>query len=300
MPHFAVVTNCTNKKRFAPEPRQMARTMARSDISGLSQEWSSRRMGANTVAARDLYSGRSFKIAEKAARHCDAELFAVSAGYGLVSADDQIPAYSVTVSGDSEDNVLAMAGGAKSSSWWKALPPLRSTIADLSKADLVMMALPAEYLFMIEDELELLKRSMRGTLLIFACPGAARRLRPSLAENVMPYDNALEGSDSPIRGTGTDAAQRRLLHFVTHVATSIAGDISLDAAKGAVSAFTRSCAASRRRLGRPAEDKEILDLIRKAKATGLSSWTASLRYLRTIEGLACSQSRFQTLFQSLQ
>lgn len=296
----AVVTNCTSKKRFAAAPRQMARTMERSDVRGLSRDWCSRRMDEGAVAARDLYQGRSFKIAERSAEQAGASLFAVSAGYGLISADDLIPPYSVTVSGDSEDNVLTMAGGAKASAWWEALEPLTSTIANLAEFDLVMLALPAAYLLMIESELESLRHTMRGTLLIFACPGSAQQLRPELAANVMPYGNSLESSGSPIRGTGADAAQRRLFHFTSNLAPALGAEFSLSEARQAVEGFAQALLAPARQPGRSVSDSDVLDLISRLRADGVTSWTAALRNLRSVRGIACSQARFQALFQSVQ
>lgn len=294
----AVITNCTSKKRFAPDSRLRARTLPPCSVDGLSREWTSRRMEANAVPARDLYAGRSFSLAKRAAHHCRASLFAVSAGYGLISADDEIPSYSVTVSGDSEDNVLTIAGGAKSSSWWKALPPMRLSIADMADMDLIMVALPAEYLAMIEEDLEELRRSMCGTLLIFACPGAARRLSDGLAKHVMPYGDALEGSESPVRGTGTDAAQRRLLHFATHLAPANMVRTSLEMARRSVAAFAEATAHRERKVGRPASDDEIIAIIGQIRSIKIKSWTAALRHVRSERGIACSQSRFQALFQS--
>ena len=299
MPRSVVVTNCTSKKRFAPRPRQMARTMERSDVSGLSREWCARRMDAGTVAVRDLYQGRSFKMAERAATQFGADLFVVSAGYGLIAADDLIPPYSVTVSGDSEDNVLAMAGGARASAWWQSLEPLTSTFSDLAEIDVVMVALPAEYLVMIEAELERLKRSMRGVLLIFASPGAAQRLSPDVAASVMPYGSALESDISPMRGTGTDAAQRRLLYFTTHLAPNLAAQFSLCEAKQAVGTFAQTMLQPSRLPGRTVSDAEVRDLIFHLRSDGITSWTAALRHLRSERGMACSQSRFQSLFHNV-
>lgn len=299
MSSSAVVTNCTSKKRFAPKPRQMARTMERSDVSGLSREWCARRMDAGTVAVRDLYQGRSFKMAERAATQLGADLFVVSAGYGLIAAHDLIPPYSVTVSGDSEDNVLAMAGGAKASAWWRSLEPLTSTVSDLAEIDVVMVALPAEYLLMVEAELEQLKHSMRGVLLIFASPGAAQRLRPDVAASVMPYGNALESDLSPLRGTGTDAAQRRLLHFTTCLAPNLDTNFSLCEAKQAVEAFAQTMLRPTRLPGRAVSDAEVLNLISRLRSDGITSWTAALRHLRSDRGMACSQSRFQSLFHDV-
>lgn len=300
MPGSAVLTNCTSSKRFDPAPRQMARTMKRSDVRGLSREWSARRLDAERVPVHDLYLGRSFKIAQRAADRAGSSLYTVSAGYGLLEADDRIPSYSVTVSGESEDNVLTMAGGAKAKAWWRELDPLKSTVADLAGFAVVMIALPAEYLLMIEEDLCGLKRSMRGELLIFACPGVANRLRPDLADSVLPYGNSLECADSPVRGTGTDAAQRRLLHFTTHVAPQLAPCFSHADAKRAVDTFARTLLQPTRKPGRAVSDREVVELISALASRGVTSWTAALRHLRSVEGMACSQDRFQSLFRSVQ
>lgn len=300
MPSSAILTNCTSSKSFDPAPRQMARTMECSDIRGLSREWSTRRLDAERVPVRDLYQGRSFKIAQRAADWAGSSLYTVSAGYGVLKADDRIPPYSITISGESEDNILIKAGGAKAAAWWRELEPLKSIVADLADFAVVMIALPAEYLLMIEEEICGLKRSMSGELLIFACPGVANRLRPNVAESVLPYGKSLECADSPVRGTGTDAAQRRLLHFTTHLAPQLAPSFSHADAKQAVETFAKTLLQPTRKPGRAVSDQEVVELISSLASRGVTSRTAALRHLRSVEGVACSQERFQSLFRSVQ
>lgn len=64
-------------------------------------------MSANErIPAGKLYQGRAFREAELAARALSAEIYILSAGLGLVSQLDDVPAYSLTVA-NGADNILA-------------------------------------------------------------------------------------------------------------------------------------------------------------------------------------------------
>ena len=74
--------------------------------SHVSATWRNWLREANpSVAAKRLYAGRGFAEATLAAECCHADLWIVSAGLGLVHGEEEVPAYDLTLSAESESSI---------------------------------------------------------------------------------------------------------------------------------------------------------------------------------------------------
>jgi hypothetical protein len=216
-----VLTSCTNRKRTKATVRLTAQDLSRKPLAEVAADWGCRlREAVERVQAVRLYCGRSFREAERASTN--GSLFIVSAGLGIISAETEVPSYSLTISNGSEDNVLRrVVDAAQPSDWWTHVQrhsPFGRTLAAIAsgRSDLMLIALPAPYLKMIDSELEGLPRNARRRLRIFT------RLEPiavaaGLRAQIMPYDARLDGEGSEVPGTQGDFAQRAARHFVEHV-----------------------------------------------------------------------------------
>ena len=118
-----------------------------------------------------------------------------------------------------------------------------------------------------------------------------------LAPNVMPYDDRLDGPNSPVRGTRSDFPQRAARHFVKILASMDGNSAShhVDAVTAELEHMRPPAKHNRRRLS----DEEI-------RATIQSHWdvvdgqsSTMLRHLRDKLGVACEQSRFAELFRQI-
>src|SRR5207248_2963741 len=152
MPAALIVTTCSNRKRIAPLHGLRARDLAVGTPHEVADSWASRLAHAKAAAqAKELYCGRNFAEARNTARDLRAPLYVVSAGLGLVSAEDVIPSYALTVSPGSPDSIHArISPGCSAQEWWdlgaSRSPFSRNVLSTLlspkTSEGLVLVALP--------------------------------------------------------------------------------------------------------------------------------------------------------------
>jgi hypothetical protein len=227
----------------------------------------------------------------------------ISAGLGAVMDDDRVPPYGLSVTSRTADCVFSrITEPVGLRDWWAAISarspfgrPLAEIIASSEGA--VIVALSQTYLLMIEGDLAGLPRADLGRLRILT--RAPRDcIAKSLRDQLMPYDNRLDGPDSPNRGTLADFASRAAHHFARHV---VAGDPggSVEAHRAAVRLAVASWRAPLSFDRVRQDDDTIIEVIRAQwdRANGQSS--KLLRILRDELNIACEQGRFVMLMNKL-
>ncbi|MDR6846953.1 hypothetical protein [Sphingomonas sp. BE137] len=295
-----VITTCTNRKRKPVSDRLHVSALPQAKIADLATDWASRLSAAPAVfAASEIYGGRAFQEAVLAAEILDAQLMVVSAGLGLVFGNERVPPYSCTVLIDAPDSVGArVLGDFSIGRWWQALSavsPYRQSLHDVAEVHrgLICAALSDNYIGMIADDLLSLPDEVRGRLRLFTrapLVKVASDLRPF----VMPYDDRLDGLDSPIRGTRSDFAGRALHHFAEYIVREDDGRSATDHADAVADALAGWCMAARFDRLR-LDDAAVLDLIREHWDTERGSTARLLRRFRDDLGIACEQGRFADL-----
>src|SRR4051812_30887952 len=98
---------CSKRKRAAADPMLVARDLQAGEVAEVAADWG-RRLGSGgaTIKAGDLYAGRGFSEATRAAAYLGARLNIVSAGLGLIDAQTLGPSYSLTTAPRDPDNIL--------------------------------------------------------------------------------------------------------------------------------------------------------------------------------------------------
>ena len=299
---ISVLTSCSKRKAFAPEVALTARNLAVAALEDLCAEWSRRRLASDkTVPAAELYQGRAALEAKRAATEGAGDLFFISAGHGLVPSSQPVPSYSLTVAPGTEDSIQSRLRSKKEwnpALWWARLHRESATpIADIirnRKDQLFVLALPAPYLTLIcEDLTSLDDASIRRVRIVSA--GDANLLPPRVANAVLPYDERLDGPDSPLPGTKSDFAQRASAHFVS-LARASAGsphERHCQMVSDALSALRKPEVPRRQRR----TDNEIVSAILTLWKAEQGQSSRILRALRRNEGLACEQGRFRALYR---
>lgn len=293
----ALVTNCTNRKALAPSVA--ARAVRARTLSAFLTEWQTKISRAPAeMHARDLYLGRGFQEAKRAWRKAqelgEADLYVASAGLGIITANDKVPSYSITVSRQGKDSVVSRLGIADATDWWTGLTARRrGLLARCADADLIIVALSSPYLHMMRHELAAIGTAAPKRLRIIARndPGAEA---PVLSRFWIPYDTRLNGAKSPYAGAESDFAQRALRHFVENIlAKSPRGSFSSHAESVALAlaGMSRPRRVKRLRL----DDDAIVRLMRKIGASVGAG--RMLRILRDEHNVACEQTRCSTLFK---
>lgn len=297
-----VITSCTSRKRKVGAVLQLESAYVTDSLSNLAHHWKQQVQTvreSDLLAARNLYAGRSISEAKQTADELSSPLYIVSAGHGVLRADELVPAYDVTVS-PAPDNRLhccLLRLGKSPADWWQALikafGPERS-LAELitgSTHATILLAVPSVYLQLLEPDLICLSDvDIQRLRVLTSCHGATR-LAPRLRNLVIPYDERLEGLPT-YAGTRSDFPQRALRHFTTVLRGH---ELSLESAREqvlqAMAALQKPVLPERQRK----TDDDIVMLLRQNWERLQGSSTALLRYLRDDALIACEQSRFRTL-----
>lgn len=302
-----MLTNCTSRKRTTKPTGPAVRfsSLSRQEfgsIESLALRWH-REVGrvASTVHASDLYMGRSVSEAQKAAADMQAELMFVSAGLGLVSANDHVPNYDLTVaSGQNSLAPVLNRLSLSSAAWWAALRVARKTpnsiidlLADCAVTK-IFVALPSSYMEMIEGDLRACPTESANKLRIFTSTRGIAYVPERLRPFVMPYDERLEGTE--YAGTRSDFPQRALRHFVKELR---AQRLSAAKAQQAVQHALEPLVAPMLPARTKATDEMIVALLRRHWKKHSGSSTRLLRVLRDELLIACEQSRFRRLWHSV-
>lgn len=295
-----VITACTNRKRKPVSDSLRMGILPQADLDGLARQWSRRLAAAPTrFRGEDLYGGRGFREAVTAAELLDAKLLVVSAGLGLIEISASVPAYACTVLADAPDSVRTRVTGSFSvGGWWEALCQLspfaiamRDAVEDTQGP--ICAALSDAYIEMIAGDLLALPAEMLSRLRL--CTRAPLdRIPAALRPFVMPYDDRLDGPDSPNRGTRSDFAGRALRHFAELTKGDPPGRGAAEhavAVAGALRGWRMPARVDRVRH----DDAALLDLIRAHWNAERGSSSRLLRRFRDDLGIACEQSRFADL-----
>lgn len=294
-----VVTNCTSRKRSAPGPDLRLGSLDPGSAEGVAEAWAARlRTQAPVGRAADLYCGRGFSEAKRAAASLGASLLVASAGLGLIDSAAQVPSYEATVSPGAPDSVRALLTDGTTGDWWTALcaaSPFSVALDDFD-GSLLLVAVSSAYFEMMRPGLERWAlRNPDGLRLFLRIDPASipEVLRPCL----MPYDSRLN-DPAGCPGTESDFVQRALADFAGHILdrnglSTCSGDAER------VRARLAPWRIPDRPVRNAATDAQISDLI-------LVHWESvggrsgrMLRKLRDDLGVACEQGRFKTLFHKV-
>jgi hypothetical protein len=297
-----IVTNCTSRKLHSDGVALGDLALNFSSVEALAGAWRKALLAAGPrYVASSLYGGRSFREAELVAESLEAPLYVVSAGLGLTSAEELVPAYDLTVSGTGPTVLPVLRDlGLPPSHWWASLnesldkpAPIAALLRSQPKAT-AYVAMPSTYLGLIGDELAALPKSDQARLRIFSSPAWQRDAPAALAKLTLPYDERLETTE--FSGTRNDFPQRALRHFIQ---TLQGNALTLAEGRSAVEAVMSRHALRVLPERQKRTDDEIRALLRRHWQTNNGSGDRLLRVLRDDLQIKCEQSRFRNLWQSV-
>ncbi len=291
-----IVTSCTQRKA-ARDRVNLAQLPEATSLLRLAKTW--RRVVGEAYAntpAKSLYQGRSIVDTATVAAILNTSWYVVSAGLGLVRADQAVPAYECTVAAGSDLHRRLRALECSTARWWNALThrqpaPLCRVIAKVP----TLLALPSSYLRMVQDDLAQVTPARARYLRIFTSAAGVQCVPDHLKGCVMPYDERLE-SVRGFAGTQSDFAQRALRHFVEVLQATL---MPLEEARAAVSASLAHRRRRPRSTGQRMTDDEIRQVLTAQWTRHSGSSTKLLRYLRDEARISCEQKRFSRLWQEL-
>ena len=295
-----LITNCTNRKRLKPSEKLDAATLGPGTLLQVAQEWRTRvSQSFEQHAAKRLYCGRSFSESVSASVRLDAQLWIVSAGMGLISVDDLIPAYNLSVSNASCSPGSHMDDSWDCRLWWMEVNKIWSPERSISRlvaenpTSLAIVALSGPYLEMVRGDLQDISPTELNRVRLIVHP-ANRQTLPTFDRYMMPYDERLDGQDSCFRGTRSDFVARSAHHFCSLLDNNCRRDV--DDHRNLVEQSLSLLQHPERIRRDQRTDDEIVQLIIRNwdEANGKSG--RMLRILRDKEVVACEQGRFKRLF----
>lgn len=296
-----ILTNCTGRKRAAPEARLTARSLGVGSHREVACEWAGRlRVVGSGVWAAELYCGRSVTETFSAARSIGADVAFISAGHGLVEQNEKIPPYSLTASLGHLDSVGSrITEPYEPASWWDALARAQGKDRPLARfiesrgASLVLVAMPASYLAMVTPDFAALTPRILKTIRVVG-PRHQEELPGCLQSSWLPYDARLDSAETGCNGTASDFPHRALRHFAEHILSTHRHAGSERHAEEVTSALAQYRPYVRSSGQRMSDDEVISAIVTLWKKHG-GRRAAILRELRSVRRIACEQSRFRLL-----
>ncbi len=297
-----IITSCTNRKTIAASDELCARNLAAGNMDTVVAAWAPKvKCAAKVRIARDMYCGRAFIEAKTSQLTLGAEMWIISAGLGLIKSDSMIASYNLTASKSVKDCISNIAEDFSPNEWWSKLLSAFGQVSvneslTNNNFDRIFAALPEGYLKLIEADLLKLSDRHLKKIRIFG-PRNIEKFEERLQKQIMPYDDRLEGPNSPLPGTRIDFAQRALRHFVEQISDRI--DQSTEEDYANVLRALEPLKQPRKIKRTSKSDKEICELILGfwEKSDGKSG--KALRILRDECQIACEQGRFAALFRSV-
>jgi hypothetical protein len=288
-----LVAACAQRKRATPPDQLRLSTINGAPTDRLS-EWQRRlaAVEAPLVPAESLYVGdhwhavlEAFRIVQRYTPKV--KLWVISAGYGLIPAQQMVKPYSATFAAGKPDSVWRGPAdgprGAGLKDWWRGLAN-GVVLSDLvTRSGAVVVAAGAGYIEALEDDVAAAVESGQGRVSVIS---AGSRNVPGLLPVTSSFRTYVGGTDSATnaRVLALLAAECASHGFRSH---EMAEHLNKVGAKlDSVPRIT----------GRKASDREIQRQIRTLRhREPLLSRTAALRELRR-RGTACEQGRFAELW----
>ena len=296
-----LITSCSNRKSGSPDDRLTPNDVPRGSLSDVSKAWIQKlKSHKNRVTVEELYSGRGAYEAKLCAKILNANHWIVSAGLGLVHSNENVPLYDLTVSGNNNSNIKNKITDINftTEQWWHELSKRRRpkrTISSLVKStrSIIILAIPSNYFKMLSNDLATLNNSQLRRLRII---GPVKSNIPQrFHEFLLPYDDRLDGPNSPIPGTRSDFPQRSAHHFAKFIwpnAKSHRIESHSELVRESLRNFKYPISHKRKKMS----DEEIIKIILRQWKNAEGQSGRMIRILRDDKQIACEQNRFKSLF----
>jgi len=304
MSRILIITPCSDRKYgFTPEHMRAA-SLPFGSLPSVANEWAVRvKESIPTNAARDVYAGRSFVELKAAQSLVSADLVIISAGLGIVRGQQKIPNYGITVSRSASDSIFKkIEGKAQSTEWWSHLQKTMGAKFDLNSIDfgaydLVLMIMSKNYAKMVSGDLSLMSEDVIKKLRVFGV-GINSLMPLKLRDNILSYDQRLNGPDYDHLGTMTDLSARCLLDFCKQMQGNSEIGRGLQYDKEFVEGRLNGMRYPEVFHRKVCTDDEVKLFILEHWDTNKGNVNKTLRLLRD-KGFACEQTRFANLFRSV-
>jgi hypothetical protein len=313
------LSTCTNTKRVRPDDTCLLDNCHCANYTYSIKEWVRRLHEAVTprYPARTLYQGSHWKetlqcISTAEGLGFEAELWVLSAGWGLIPVDLPICSYGATFSsGENSIHNLSwpedLTPRDRARAWWQGLHKYRKALAQWSIPELservgghckalFLFVLSREYFLAVEPDLmELIGRGSDVAVVSAGLYSDISNANPMMRDHVLPVSDKFKQAENYLNHTNVSLNARLANWLIRKFPGEI--DTGSRALSETVAAFGDSLPEMARRRVETMTDDEVLHFIAEHFDAGRSSATQLLRVLRHREGQSCEQKRFGRLFR---
>lgn len=290
-----VLASCTQAKRGEPSERcLMRRHRDVGTAAAVVRPWRrSTAMGRMRTRARHLYKGAYWHAVQSLREQTGSNVYVVSAGFGLVRDEQELPAYSATFTPGHRDSVPGARTLQGRRAWWTLLGGSSGLDALDLEREALLVVLPDVYLRIVEEDLaRLVSRFGPEKVAIFG-PRRRQHLQVALSEAWLGIESRM------VRELGTNVSALAPAAAARCV-PAMGERIDHDGCRALLSQLVPDGAPAlypnRRRCS---EDEVRLWLSESLASSGSpTSATAALRAFRQ-QGLAFEQKRFHRLFHDV-
>lgn len=288
-----IITTCT-KKKMSTSFAYLRPNETFSNQKDLSEHWKNLLSSCpehKKVSASDLYRGRGFKRAVKILNEDFSKLHIISAGLGLVSANDKLVPYNLTTSIGTDNHVKNHLPTSRFDvvEWWDSIT--QKSLHELieSSQNIFIIACSRAYLEMILNDL--LQLSPEGRSRIRIVGNELEQVSDyELFEYVMPYDIRLNSIDSAYRGSKIDFAQRAA-HHLYNVIQKYPDKTSLEHQQIVFEYMESLGNLEDVKRNESVSNEDLRDILIKEWKTSFGRPYRLLQLVRQKYGFSCSESR---------
>jgi len=303
---IAIITNCSKRKKQKAQQSLMAMNLKKDSIEHVSNEWSEKVKAStrHTLVARDQYVGRSFKEVKKIEQIQNFDWHIISAGLGLISSENEIPSYDLTISSGSSNSIVQKFNcNSGICDWWKKINekfnhesfPIAKLI-NKNKDTLFLFSLTKSYFNLISSEFSKIKDKSKIRLFGFR---DSNNLDLSVKNYFLPYDSSIfDGPDSENNGIKNDYPRRVMRHYVEKILSQI-NRPNLEQESKLVEEYLSNKTPQKILKNKKYSDAFIIEKIKDYKREAYPTHRILLKHFRHDLNIACEESRFKTLFREV-
>ena len=304
---------CTATKRFLPTGNVLLREVGGSSIPERFSHWTERIQRSRAVVrpALETYSGGHWSVVRslddsRQKHEGTSRLWIVSAGYGLISAADEIIPYGATFAPNQPDSVSSSSDPSHTESsvaWWQLLakwrPPNLQPSAPRSVAEVVLLYPQATNLLVLPpDYFRALSEDLRRSIHLLADPqkliilSSDEKSCAELPNNTIRLDARLQVHLGGARSSLGIRTARAILQKL------VGRSVRLDSAREVVAELVCRHGVATIYDRKPVADGQVVQFVSDELSRNHSlSFTQGLRRFRDA-GFACEMKRFRRLFSA--
>lgn len=296
-----IIAPCSSKKQVSITPELETYSIQANDLEEFSEKWVVRvHQAKDTYKSTDVYAGVGVSASKSAAVILNAELQFLSAGMSLINSSKLIPGYNLTISNQGPTPFTQVKKAGTPQNWWNSLnkafgytTPLINIIRE--HIGPVYLALPSNYLIMIEDELT--KAIQESPKKIRVITSSKIDINATLASVAIRYDQRLNTVSNGPSGANASFVQRALLNFARIISKHSAEDESVATQQTLVNDFFKDIDNVGKVKRLKVSESHLFTIIQSALANENVSQYKLLESLRHSEGIACEQTRFKRVYE---